>query len=520
MNAITITPDNPWSARLVALAISTMLATLFTLALPGAAHALGDEPDLEPVGRVLTARGEVFARQPDSEPRDLGRGDHVYEGDTLLTGDGGRAQVRFMDQGLVQLQPETEYIIEHYREEEGERGAFTRLVEGGMRALSGTIGEQDRENYRLDTPVASIGLRGTHYAVNHCAADCDAALLGSVGGVIDGRIGVSNGAGEEEFGRNEFFAVRDANTPPERLPTPPPGLLDPTDADEGEDEGEGGEDPGGDSASFSDDSGGDEEGEAFDSIDDELLARALDTDYRSVEGVESVDSSLAFANNPYFGRYMSFDYVGKTDDGDTFTYSSTIDADLTGTYPELHALSMEYSLGGEHYSWSASVNDGATPVEVGGVSEFGVGWGQWAEGDYTHTLNGDTYASSGDWYYVMVDSMDRLTDMNSTGLSGEHTFSWGGGVASHTVFAFELTADFSSMEWVSGTADFSDWRYSADLSGTELSQFFAFVLNDAGSDGTNLNVNGAFYGDSAEGAMITFQDTGDGINGAGVLERQ
>src|SRR3546814_15472343 len=43
------------------------------------------------------------------------------------------------------------------------KSGFFRLLKGGFRAVSGLIGRVDHEEYRVSTPVATIGLRGTEY---------------------------------------------------------------------------------------------------------------------------------------------------------------------------------------------------------------------------------------------------------------------------------------------------------------------------------------------------------------------
>jgi hypothetical protein len=48
-------------------------------------------------------------------------------------------------------------------------------VRGGFRAISGLIGKVDRQAYRVATPAATIGIRGTDYEVQLCTTDCPTA---------------------------------------------------------------------------------------------------------------------------------------------------------------------------------------------------------------------------------------------------------------------------------------------------------------------------------------------------------
>ena len=106
------------------------------------------------------ARGSLSARAYAGERRPLSSGGPVYEGDTLETGSRGFAVVALRDRGRVTLQPGTEFRIDELRFEpaEAERGSvLMRLLRGGLRVVSGLIGQARKEAYRMRTPVATIG---------------------------------------------------------------------------------------------------------------------------------------------------------------------------------------------------------------------------------------------------------------------------------------------------------------------------------------------------------------------------
>jgi len=88
--------------------------------------------------------------------------------------------------------------------------AFFKLLKGGFRAVSGLIGKVDRNEYRISTPVATIGIRGTDYLLILCDAACrndpvvDANVPetsevegGLIVGVISGGVAVLNMEGKE-----------------------------------------------------------------------------------------------------------------------------------------------------------------------------------------------------------------------------------------------------------------------------------------------------------------------------------
>ncbi|MEQ8663762.1 MAG: FecR family protein, partial [Gammaproteobacteria bacterium] len=125
-------------------------------------------------GKVVYAFGDVRAVADSGTSRALGRGDVFGAGDTIVTRQ-GRAQLRFTDGGFAALQPDTEYRIEDYHFEgqaDGRERSFLNLLRGSVRLVTGLIGRANKQNFRLRTPVATIGIRGTSGKISHCDANC------------------------------------------------------------------------------------------------------------------------------------------------------------------------------------------------------------------------------------------------------------------------------------------------------------------------------------------------------------
>jgi hypothetical protein len=190
----------------------------------GVASALGAEQ----VGRVLLAGGEAFAVRDGKEVR-LAFNSPIEFKDVLRTGAASSLQIRFVDDSLVSIRENSEFAIEDYQfgSKPEEQKSFFRLVKGGFRAVTGLIGRTNHDNYRVRAENATIGIRGTDYAVRDCRGDCGAGvkngLYGSVLGLSNGtnRVSLTNNAGESEFGINQHFYVANPNTRPEPLLVPP-----------------------------------------------------------------------------------------------------------------------------------------------------------------------------------------------------------------------------------------------------------------------------------------------------------
>jgi hypothetical protein len=174
----------------------------------------------EPAGRVLFAAGAPTAISADGSRRELHKGDAVEEGEILVTGD-GRLQLQFKDNALLALYPGTRFQIERYRYKaagDAGDGVVLRLLQGGLRTISGLVGKRNRSDYRMETAVATIGIRGTEYGLQ-----LGETLVGNVG---EGAIEVCNAAGCLPVGVSQAFLVPSMTEMPvlaqlqARLPSP------------------------------------------------------------------------------------------------------------------------------------------------------------------------------------------------------------------------------------------------------------------------------------------------------------
>lgn len=113
-------------------------------------------------GRVEFVIGQAFV-QGANGLRALTRGLEIESGDTVVTSE-GRAQIRFTDGAFVSLHPNTEFSIREYRfngRADGTESGVFGLVKGAMRTVTGLIGRVNREKYKIVTPTATVGIRGT-----------------------------------------------------------------------------------------------------------------------------------------------------------------------------------------------------------------------------------------------------------------------------------------------------------------------------------------------------------------------
>ena len=183
--------------------MKTLVILLFLLA---AFNALA----VDNVGKTIVARGQVAAENPEST-RELSRRSPIYLQDLISTGANSDTQLRMIDGGLLSLQQQTELAIDDYQfnQQSQQSKVNLSLIKGGLRTVTGSLMANSKQ-YQLKTPVASIGVRGTHYSAELVSNDL---FLGVWQGVIDVKVLVSKQPMEFSLGDDEDykFAIVRAN---------------------------------------------------------------------------------------------------------------------------------------------------------------------------------------------------------------------------------------------------------------------------------------------------------------------
>ena len=118
------------------------------------------------VGRIAFLRGKVSAAEDDRSSRVLNVGAAVYERDQIQTGIKSFAVIAFNDETRITLSPQSAFRIEEHEfkpELPDENNSFFSFLQGGLRLVTGAIGRLNRKAFRVATPTATIGIRGTGF---------------------------------------------------------------------------------------------------------------------------------------------------------------------------------------------------------------------------------------------------------------------------------------------------------------------------------------------------------------------
>lgn len=141
-----------------------LLCALLTVGLFTVANAA---EKMTPVGKVIFAVGSnSLLRGGVVKP--VSRGSEVYVGDQFNTGNNGHIHLLMIDQGFFSVRPNSRMLVDSYSynpENAAENNVKVTLEEGVLRSITGKAGETNKKQYRLNTPVAAIGVRGTDFTV-------------------------------------------------------------------------------------------------------------------------------------------------------------------------------------------------------------------------------------------------------------------------------------------------------------------------------------------------------------------
>ncbi len=137
------------------------------------------------VGEVSLVLGRAYLQAPGQSRQRVRQGTKIKVHDQITTEANGHVHIRFVDQALMSLRPRTrlEIVSYDFNTERPERSVVKfNLIEGVTRAVSGDAAKAARNRFRLNTPIAAIGVRGTDFVVS--ATESTTRALVNVGTIV------------------------------------------------------------------------------------------------------------------------------------------------------------------------------------------------------------------------------------------------------------------------------------------------------------------------------------------------
>ncbi|MRD55524.1 hypothetical protein GH816_03080 [Betaproteobacteria bacterium LSUCC0115] len=142
----------------VSVALGSVAFVLTVSSAKASEHTVGQVTFL--VGKAEQVKGGVA--------KAIRRGDAIEVGATVQTSNNGHVHIRFVDGALVSVRPSSSLKVTEYnfvKDNPKSSKVKFELVEGTARAVTGAAGKAAKDNFRLNTPVAALGVRGTDFSV-------------------------------------------------------------------------------------------------------------------------------------------------------------------------------------------------------------------------------------------------------------------------------------------------------------------------------------------------------------------
>lgn len=195
-----------------------VLALGWVVATAGTALAAGE------AGRFQFVSGQVRVVSASGAARVPLKGDAVNEGDSVVTGARAIAQIRMRDGGLISVRSDTHLRIDQFvfnGHEDGAERSFISLLRGGFRAITGLIGQRNKDNYGIRTPTATIGIRGTDHEPVVVPAGAASAKPGTYDRVYRGVVILRTDTGDLLVNPNQIGFAAGRHVAPVLLPKVP-----------------------------------------------------------------------------------------------------------------------------------------------------------------------------------------------------------------------------------------------------------------------------------------------------------
>ena len=131
-------------------------------------YAQATAPQAAPaVGRVETIEGQVTIQHPDGTRVAATKDTAIQQGDVVQTAAGAKLGIVFVDKTTMALGANARLVIDEmvFNPANSSGSSVFSLLQGVFVVVTGEIAKQNHDAVHINTPVGSIGIRGTEFAV-------------------------------------------------------------------------------------------------------------------------------------------------------------------------------------------------------------------------------------------------------------------------------------------------------------------------------------------------------------------
>lgn len=139
-------------------------------------------------GVIQNLSGNVSITGVDNVTRKASAKEKVQSGETIVTEAKSETLIKFADDSTVVLRPNTQFQLVDfkYTKAPATDSSLVKLLRGSARFVTGLIGKNNRDSFRVTTPTATVGIRGTDFEVAVLPEDTADARAGVYDYVRDG----------------------------------------------------------------------------------------------------------------------------------------------------------------------------------------------------------------------------------------------------------------------------------------------------------------------------------------------
>ncbi len=177
------------------------------------------------VANVTELDGKAFAAITGGAMRTLRKNDQLFQGERVITGRDSELEFKFTDGTTISLGASTIVNVDNYAyRKTAESGAAPAaepesfsmsILRGTVRAFTGLLAKRRPGSVRFKTKVATIGIRGTHFAAEVEGDSATIILLAQEDAGASNAIEVSNEFGKVEIDKAGWGTeIPDAMSPP------------------------------------------------------------------------------------------------------------------------------------------------------------------------------------------------------------------------------------------------------------------------------------------------------------------
>ncbi|MBA4387185.1 MAG: hypothetical protein C0404_04330 [Verrucomicrobia bacterium] len=164
------------------------------------------------VGKVIAIEGKATALGVNGKLRDLALGSTVYLDDKINTQASAKIQVMFEDESLISQGEKSELVIDKYvydPQNAKTASSSMKLIKGVFRVISGKVADLNPERFKVQTKMATIGIRGCElgFRLNNDKEDIYILDLPKGKSILVWRFGYNETIPEGNIGRDRMMSI-------------------------------------------------------------------------------------------------------------------------------------------------------------------------------------------------------------------------------------------------------------------------------------------------------------------------